>query len=137
MDNIFSEQPEVVVKTITLRTGIIGAILLVSALVSQEREAALGLIFGLAVSLLLFRLKFIHSKKAIEMNNPSQADKYMRNKGFVNFFIYFVVLFVARYNPGLNFFAAAVGLLLLKFTIIGSAIMEMIKTGWQNYKNDR
>ena len=61
----------------------------------------------------------------------------MRNRSFVNYFIYFIVLFTAFNNQNLSFLGAATGLLILKFTIIGSAIIEMVKTGWQNYmKNE-
>ncbi|MFN2363007.1 MAG: ATP synthase subunit I [Halarsenatibacteraceae bacterium] len=135
MDNLFAKEPAEVVKLLTKRVIIVGLFLVGSAAVSQELDAVLGLIFGMSISLLLFRLKLVQSKQAIELGS-SEAEKYMRNRSFVNYFIYFIVLFVAFNNQNLSFLGAAIGLLILKFTIIGSAIIEMVKTGWQNYMKD-
>jgi len=135
MNNLFAEEPAKVVKILTKRVLIVGVFLIGSAAVSQELDAVLGLIFGISVSLLLFRLKLVQSRQAVELGQ-AEAEKYMRNRSFVNYFIYFVVLFTAFNNQNLSFLGAATGLLILKFTIIGSAIIEMVKTGWQNYIED-
>lgn len=135
MSNLFAEEPAKVVEKLTKRVLIVGLFLIGSAAVSQELDAVLGLIFGISVSLLLFRLKLVQSRQAVELGQ-AEAEKYMRNRSFVNYFIYFVVLFTAFNNQNLSFLGAATGLLILKFTIIGSAIIEMVKTGWQNYIED-
>lgn len=136
MNNLFAEEPAKVVKILTKRVLIVGFFLIGSAAVSQDLDAVLGLIFGISVSLLLFRLKLVQSRQAVELGQ-AEAEKYMRNRSFVNYFIYFIVLFTAFNNQNLSFLGAATGLLILKFTIIGSAIIEMVKTGWQNYmKNE-
>lgn len=135
MNNLFAEEPAKVVKILTKRVLIVGFFLIGSAAVSQDLDAVLGLIFGISVSLLLFRLKLVQSRQAVELGQ-AEAEKYMRNRSFVNYFIYFVVLFTAFNNQNLSFLGAATGLLILKFTIIGSAIIEMVKTGWQNYTKD-
>lgn len=135
MSNLFAEEPAKVVKILTKRVLIVGIFLIGSAAVSQELDAVLGLVFGISVSLLLFRLKLVQSQQAVELGQ-AEAEKYMRNRSFVNYFIYFVVLFTAFNNQNLSFLGAATGLLILKFTIIGSAIIEMVKTGWQNHMED-
>ena len=135
MSNLFAEEPAKVVKKLTKRVLIVGLFLIGSAAVSQELDAVLGLVFGISVSLLLFRLKLVQSSQAVELGQ-AEAEKYMRNRSFVNYFIYFIVLFTAFNNQNLSFLGAATGLLILKFTIIGSAIIEMVKTGWQNYMED-
>ncbi len=135
MNNLFAEEPAKVVKILTKRVLIVGFFLIGSAAVSQDLDAVLGLIFGISVSLLLFRLKLVQSRQAVELGQ-AEAEKYMRNRSFVNYFIYFMVLFTAFNNQNLSFLGAATGLLILKFTIIGSAIIEMVKTGWQNYTKD-
>lgn len=136
MNNLFAEEPAKVVKILTKRVLIVGFFLIGSAAVSQDLDAVLGLIFGISVCLLLFRLKLVQSRQAVELGQ-AEAEKYMRNRSFVNYFIYFIVLFTAFNNQNLSFLGAATGLLILKFTIIGSAIIEMVKTGWQNYmKNE-
>ena len=135
MSNLFAEEPAKVVEKLTKRVLIVGLFLIGSAAVSQELDAVLGLVFGISVSLLLFRLKLVQSSQAVELGQ-AEAEKYMRNRSFVNYFIYFIVLFTAFNNQNLSFLGAATGLLILKFTIIGSAIIEMVKTGWQNYMED-
>lgn len=126
-NNIFSRPPKEVVSIISRRTLLPGLFFLGAAVYSGSSEAALGLIFGLSVSLLLFRLKLVHSRKALKMEKE-RAKKFIRNRMFINYFIFFVVLAVAQWQPGLDLLAAALGLVLLKFTIIFSAVIEMLKS---------
>ncbi len=126
-DNIFSRPPEEVVSIITRRTLLPGIFFLAAAIYSGSSEAALGLVFGLSVSLLLFRLKLVHSRKALQMEKE-RAKKFIRNRMFVNYLIFFAVLAVAQWQPGLDLLAAALGLVLLKFTIIFSAVGEMLRS---------
>ncbi len=134
MTNIFSQQPEIVVKTLTKRTLVLGSFLLIMALLQGEVPGFLGLIFGLAISLLLFRLKLVNSRKALQME-PAKAEKFIRNRTLVNLLIYFVVLAVAMNNAGLSFVGAVLGLLLLKFVIIGSALIQLLQDFLATKKN--
>lgn len=126
-NNIFSRPPEEVVRVISFRTFLPGLFFLAAAVYSGSSEAALGLIFGLSISLLLFRLKLTHSRKALNMEKE-KAKKFIRNRMVINYFIFFIVLAVAQWQPGLDLLAAALGLVLLKFTIIFSAVIELLKS---------
>ena len=126
MTDVFIEQPEKVVKILSKRAALLGAFLIISALIQGEVAGALGVIFGLIISLLLFRLKLVNSRRALDMDRFG-AEKFIRNRTLINLAIYFVVLTVAIRNPGLSFPGVVLGLLLLKFTIIGSAVTRLIK----------
>ncbi len=125
--NIFTRSPAEVVKALTKRTLFAGFWMIGAAVISGRLEAVLGLIFGLSVALLLFRLKLTHSRRALEMDKEA-ARRFIRNRMIINYFIFFVVLAAAAWQPNLDLLAAALGLLLLKFTIIFSAVMEMIRS---------
>ncbi len=133
MTDIFIEQPERVVKVLSKRTALLGSFLILSALIQGEIAGALGVVFGLMISLLLFRLKLVNSRRALKMNQAG-AEKFIRNRTLINLAIYFVVLAVAMRNPGLSFPGVVLGLLLLKFTIIGSALARILKDYFQNKK---
>ncbi len=126
-DNIFSESPEKVVQALTKRTLIVALFFLGSAAVSGRIDALLGLVFGLSISLLLFRLKLTHCRRAVEMGK-SEASRFIRNRMIINFFIFFIVLAAAHWQPGLDLLGAVLGLLLLKFTILASALLETVRS---------
>ena len=142
MTDVFIEQPEKVVKILSKRTALLGSLLILSALLQGEIAGALGVIFGLMISLLLFRLKLLNSRRALKLDQAG-AEKFIRNRTLINLAIYFVVLAVAMRNPGLSFPGVVLGLLLLKFTIIGSALARLIKDylinrqrGYQEYSSE-
>ena len=122
-------KPREVQKDITRKTLLIALIPTIFSLLWGEYSSVVGLVFGLAISLLLFRLKVVNIDKALDMPQGN-AKKYLRNRYFVNYVIYFIVLIVAHEKANINFLATVMGLLLLKFTIIGTAIIEKIKDSW-------
>jgi hypothetical protein len=123
-------KPLEVQKEIIRKTLCIAIIPTVSALIWGEFSSVIGLVFGLAISLLLFRLKLVNIDKALDMS-PGKARKYLQSRYFTNYIIYFIVLIVAHEKSNISFLAAVIGLLLLKFTIIGMAIIENIRNGWE------
>lgn len=127
---VLSESPDRVQVIIIKRTLIVALLPLIASLLTGELSGFMGLLLGLIISLLLFRLKALNIQRALEMNS-NRATGFIRNRYFVNYIIYFFVLFIAYRKPELNFLATAIGLLLLKFTIIGSAVVELIKDKWK------
>lgn len=127
---VLSESPDRVQVIIIKRTLIVALLPLIASLLTGELSGFMGLLLGLIISLLLFRLKALNIQRALEMNS-NRATGFIRNRYFVNYFIYFFVLVTAYRKPELNFLATAIGLLLLKFTIIGSAVVELIKDKWK------
>ncbi|HOA40165.1 MAG TPA: ATP synthase subunit I [Halanaerobiales bacterium] len=128
---IFKEEPEKLVLVLSKRSMYIGLIISVSALFSGNLAVAVGILYGLAISLLLFRLKFLQVQKALGMDE-SGASRYIRTRYYINYLIYGMVLTTAHKNERLNFFAVAAGLLILKFVIFGSAALYYVKEKWTN-----
>jgi hypothetical protein len=128
---IFKEEPEKLVLVLSKRSMYIGLIISVSALFSGNLAVAVGILYGLAISLLLFRLKFLQVQKALGMDE-SGASRYIRTRYYINYLIYGMVLITAHRNEKLNFFAVAAGLLILKFVIFGSAALYYVKEKWTN-----
>jgi|SRR5690554_348792 len=128
---IFKEEPEKLVLVLSKRSMYIGLIISVSALFSGNLAVAVGILYGLAISLLLFRLKFLQVQKALGMDE-SGASRYIRTRYYINYLIYGMVLITAHRNERLNFFAVAAGLLILKFVIFGSAALYYVKEKWTN-----
>lgn len=128
---IFKEEPEKLVLVLSKRSMYIGLIISVSALFSGNLAVAVGILYGLAISLLLFRLKFLQVQKALGMDE-SGANRYIRTRYYINYLIYGMVLITAHRNERLNFFAVAAGLLILKFVIFGSAALYYVKEKWTN-----
>lgn len=103
---------------------------IITALVSFNYPSVLAMLVGLIISFLLFRLKKIQISQALDMGN--KANRFIRNRYFINYLIYFAFLYVAYKNPNLDFLGAIIGLLLLRYTIIFMAIIDIVKEKWQN-----
>lgn len=125
----FKEEPEQLVLELSKRSIFVALILACSALLGGDFTVAIGILYGVAISLLLFRLKYLQIQKALLMDEAG-ANRYMRNRYYTNYIIYFFVLLTAHRNANLNFFAVAAGLLLLKFVIIGSTVFYFLKERW-------
>lgn len=117
------------------RTYMLSIIPIVYALIAGEFETLLGFILGLIISTLLLRLRVLNIERSLDMPE-GKADTFIRNRYFIEYLIYFAVLVVARRNPSLNFLATAVGLFMMKFTVIIWAIFDMAKGGLQNKLKD-
>ncbi|MFW6034637.1 MAG: ATP synthase subunit I [Halothermotrichaceae bacterium] len=128
---ILNESPEKLQKELYKRTMLVALIPLLSSLIMGELSGFLGLIIGLAVSFLLFRLKVINLNRALDMK-AGKAQSFIRNRYFLNYLIYFVILLTAKRNPNFDFLGTAVGMLLMKFTIFGTAVIELLKDKWKN-----
>ncbi|MFW6265939.1 MAG: ATP synthase subunit I [Halanaerobiales bacterium] len=126
--------PIQVQKEVVIKTLFVAAFPCFFAIIRGNFAVVKGLIFGLSISLLLFRLKAINIDKALNMS-PGKAESFIRNRYFLNYIIYFLVLMVAQKQDGISFLAAAVGLILLKFTIIGLALIDQLKRSWQEKKD--
>src|SRR5690554_4230335 len=130
MKKMMSENPEEIQLVITKRTVLVALLPLLSSLIMGEISSLIGLLLGLIISLLLFRLKLLNIRRALEMNRH-KAEVFIRNRYFINYIIYFAVMYTAQRKPEINFLAVLAGLLLLKFTIIGSAAVEIITDKWR------
>lgn len=82
-----------------------------------------GYIFGTIISILGFKLLQNTINKAVEMT-PSRASSYSMVHYILRYVIYAVVLTVSALAGYLNFPATLLGLLMIKFVILGSGIID-------------
>ncbi len=125
MDNPIKLQKEILKKTY-----LIALLPIVSALITGAMDVLLGFVFGLVISTLLLRLKYNNIRRALKMDEE-KAEKFIRNRYFIEYAMYLIVLFTAARNQDLNFLAAAVGLFMMKFTVILWTILDLFKDSIQ------
>ena len=110
------------------KTYLISIIPIAYSLISGNYDTLLGFVFGLVISTLILRLRVINIERSLDMEE-GKAETFIRNRYFIEYAIYFVVLLVARKNPSLNFLAAAIGLFMMKFTVLMWVILDMARGG--------
>ncbi|PTX15818.1 ATP synthase subunit I [Halanaerobium congolense] len=128
MKNI--DDPQKLQKEILKITYLISLLPIISSLLFGEYDITLGFVFGLVIATLLLRLKYNNIIRALSMEEDS-AEKFIRNRYFIEYALYFVVLFSAAKNANLNFLAAAVGLFMIKFVVILMSIVDLLKDTFQ------
>ncbi len=89
----------------------------------NPKPIVLGYIFGTIISILGFKLLHNTINKAVDMP-PGKATAYSTVHYMLRYFIYFIVLGVAALADYLNFPAAILGLLMVKFVILGSGVLD-------------
>jgi Ca2+/Na+ antiporter len=124
----YIDYPEKMQKEILKKTYLFALFPIVFSLIAGEYDITLGFIFGLIIATLLLRLKYNNIIRAMSMEEED-AEKFIRNRYFIEYTIYFVVLTVARLNPSLNYLAAAVGLFMIKFTVLLWMLLDMVRGG--------
>jgi hypothetical protein len=129
MKNI--DDPKKLQKEILKTTYLISLLPVISSLLAGKFNITLGFIFGLVIATLLLRLKYNNIIRALSMEEDS-AEKFIRNRYFIEYALYFVVLFSAARNTNLNFLAAAVGLFMIKFVVILMSIVDLLKDTFQS-----
>lgn len=89
----------------------------------NPKQIVLGYLFGLIISMLSFKLMDSTIKSAVKMT-PQRANLYTVFHYTIRYFIYAIVLAVAAIGDYLNFPATLLGLLMVKFTIIVSTVID-------------
>lgn len=126
----FGKEPDHLVKELMKKTFCVALTLIIPMLFIGDFTSIIGIIYGLSIRFLLFKLEYIHISKALDMDE-ARAANYIRNRYFINYGIYFIVLITAYLSPKLNFLAVVLALLLLKFVIIGLAVIDVIRENWR------
>lgn len=127
---ILYDEVDNIERAIIKRCSIVALIPLSGALFAGEFTAVKGLLMGVLLSFLLFRLRKINITKALEME-AHRARRFIFSRYIITYLIHIAVLYNAYNNPNLSFVATIIGLLLIKFTIIGTALYEDLKDRWQ------
>lgn len=114
-----------IVFKVTKRVAIISLLIIgISFFLFKEPKPIIyGYIFGAIISILGFKLLNNTINKAVGMT-PGKATAYSTVHYMLRYLIYFIVLAVAALADYLNFPAAILGLLSVKFIIIGSAVFD-------------
>ena len=112
----------IIKKTLILALIIMGIILIAA---KEPKPYILGLIFGTLIGILTFLLMDKSVKKAAYMN-PDGAYNYTVRQYFIRMSIYAIILIIAATADYLSFLATAIGLLLIKTTIISLAIWDYL-----------
>lgn len=92
-------------------------------LFEKPRPIALGYIFGVIISMLGLKLLDNTINRAIKMA-PHRANTYTVVHYILRNIIYFIVLAISAMADYLNFPATILGLLMIKISIIVSAILD-------------
>lgn len=90
---------------------------------SEPKPIVLGYLFGLIISMLSFKLLDNTINRAVKMT-PGKSKGYTMLHYILRYMIYFIVLIVAGVAPYLNLPAAILGLLMVKFVLIVSTILD-------------
>jgi Ca2+/Na+ antiporter len=126
----YIDDPHKLQIEIIKKTYLISLLPIISSLIAGEYDITLGFVFGLLIATLLLRLKYNNIIRALNMEEDS-AEKFIRNRYFLEYALYFLVLFTAARHANLNFLAAAVGLFMIKFTVIMWSIIDLLKDTFQ------
>ena len=129
MKNI--DDPQKLQKEILKITYMISLFPIISSLLAGEFDVTLGFVFGLVIATLLLRLKYNNIIRAVSMEEED-AEKFIRNRYFIEYALYFLVLFSAARHVRLNFLAAAVGLFMIKFVVILWTVVDLLKDTFQS-----
>ncbi|MFP4372326.1 MAG: ATP synthase subunit I [Halanaerobium sp.] len=127
----YIDDPEKMQKEILKKTYLFALLPIISSLLTGEFDILFGFVLGLLIATLLLRLKYNNIIRALSMEEAA-AEKFIRNRYFIEYALYFVVLFTAARNPGLDFLAAAVGLFMIKFIVILWSIVDLVKDTFQS-----
>ena len=121
----YSHDPEKLQRELCKKTLYLAVLPLLVFLIYDYRVFG-GMLFGLLISLLFFRLKLLHLKKAMEMSQ-GRATSYIRRRFFLEYVAIFVGLVIAYHHALLNVWGMAAGLLMLKVTVIARGLLETIR----------
>ena len=125
----YIDNPDKMQWALVKRTVYLAALPLLSSLI-HDRQIFLGLLFGLVLSFLFFRVSLLNLKRAVDMHQ-ARASSFIRNRYFIEYGLSFIGLIIAHHSPSLNVWAAAAGLFLLKITVLAWVIIDLARQAWQ------
>jgi|GEM_PF-1104672 len=121
------DQVASVQRRIVLRALLIAGILAVLAVLFGRWSMAWGVLAGCVFAIINFRLMYLGIVKILDQSTPRAAQVQAVVRYLIRYLILIGFLYMVSINPNLNFYAAAVGLLLIKVVILGEAIYTYIK----------
>ncbi|MGO1477608.1 ATP synthase subunit I [Senegalia sp. (in: firmicutes)] len=114
---------KIVKRVIILTLMILGVILLAFP---NPKDKLLGLVFGVIINLLNFRLMGLSLAKAMKMPQ-AQIMPYVVGSYMARYIIYGVVLTIAALADYLNFYTVVLGFFMVKIVILSDTFYDTIK----------
>ncbi|MFA5523170.1 MAG: ATP synthase subunit I [Tissierellales bacterium] len=115
-------QRKIIIRALLLALIFSGIILL---LFPNPKEYIYGLAFGTSINVLNFKLMAITMEKALHMPQ-SRIKKYVMGNYSIRYLIYGVMLSISALADYINFYAAAVGILMIKIVIQSAVFYDLI-----------
>lgn len=122
LDEVAAKQREIMI-----RAASIAIILATLAALFQRWPVALGVLAGCFFSLLNFRLLALGIVRVLELTDPKTAQVQAVIRYIIRYIITIGVLYTISVTPSMDFFAAVIGILLIKAVILGEAIISYLK----------
>lgn len=119
--DILKFQAQIAVKAVAVSTVIA---VLSFFLLKESKTFIAGLAVGTGLSLLHFRQMGISMEKAVHMN-PVSAQRYAAIQYFIRFLTMGAVLYLSIRSRHVNYVGVIIGLLVLKFVIFGTNILNI------------
>ncbi len=110
-------------KIIRAAVILLGALIVIAALLLQRITVVLGLIFGGAIAILNF-IELSRTLQRAVHKAPADASAYTTFKYFIRFALSGVVLYVAAVNDQVDFLATIVGLLSVKLVVYATNLFD-------------
>lgn len=114
---------KIVKRVIILTLMILGIILLAFP---NPKDKLLGLVFGVIINLLNFRLMSLSLAKAMKMPQ-AQIMPYVVGSYMARYIIYGVVLTISALADYLNFYTVVLGFFMVKIVILSDTFYDTIK----------
>lgn len=103
-------------------------------IIFRDKSLILGHLVGTSVSILFFRLIYENAKKVLDKGYKG-AKISTRINYFIRYIFYGIILLVSYKNPNTNFYTTALGLFMIKFSIIIKSFFDALKNkGTDNLK---
>lgn len=119
---------ENIFTSIVKRALVIFAVAVVAILIiaNEPKPYIYGLLFGMIINILNFRLMSLSIKKAIKLN-PGTAQKITVGNYLVRYLIYGIVLYIAAVADYIDLLAVVVGFFTVKLIIVSDAFYDQFK----------
>lgn len=110
----------------------ISGVLVFIALVGQDLGSAFGVAIGTALSLWQFSHLARSVAKSLQMAKAA-AQLYAASNYVFRYLVIAALLALVYFSPGINFYAAIVGTLLVKVVIVGTTVVQALREGGSAY----
>lgn len=115
-------QLNIIIRALLLALILSGICLLIFP---NPKEYIYGLAFGTSINVLNFKLMAITMEKAVHMPQ-SRIKKYIMGNYSIRYLIYGIMLAISALADYINFFAAVVGILMIKIVIQSAVFYDLI-----------